>query len=122
MKKRYEDGEKEIRRLKRENADIHDEVKACANMFRTKESNDHQWLVNRVGFLARENERLTEKLTWTEKRLQQTAKEHGVNWLDSMLEYCRFVKLSMVRVLDIQKKNKNKNYSFNLLIGMKRKS
>lgn len=90
MKQRYEEGEREIRRLKRENADIHDEVKACANMFWKKENFDKKSLIERVGLLGRENDRLKKKLTWTETKLLQTAKDNNVNWLDSMLEFCRY--------------------------------
>lgn len=90
MKKRYEDSEREIRRLKRENADIHNEVKSCASMFHKAESDSRKLLAKHAGFLSRENDRLKEKLAWTEARLEQTAKENNVTWLDSMLEFCRF--------------------------------
>lgn len=90
MKKRHEDSDREIRRLKRENADIHKEVKDCGNMFRKAESDSRKLLAKHAGFLSRENERLKEKLAWTEARLEQTARENNVTWLDSMLEFCRF--------------------------------
>lgn len=96
MKKRYDDSEREIRRLKRENADIHNEVKECGNMFYKAESDSRKLLAKHAGFLSRENERLKEKLAWTEARLEQTAKENNVTWLDSMLEFCRFASISFL--------------------------
>lgn len=89
MKERYEDGQKEIRRLKRENADIHGEVKNCIKMLRNNQTIKEKSIFEHAAFQNREIERLKEKLAWTESKLLQTAKEHGVTWLDSMMEYCR---------------------------------
>lgn len=92
MKSKYERSSSEINRLKRENADMLNEVKECVNMFKNAEKFEKSKLNEHIGFLKTENNRLSEKLKQTQLEMDTLAKSHGVDWLSSMLEYCEYVK------------------------------
>lgn len=88
MKKKYSESDDEICRLKRENADIHNEIKECVSMFKNAEKFYRSKLNEHIGFLKTENTRINEKLKQTQLEMDTLAKTHGINWLSSMLEYC----------------------------------
>lgn len=88
MKLKYERSSGEINRLKRENADMLNEIKECVNMFRNADKFHKSKLNEHIGFLMTENKRLSEKLKQTQLEMDSLAKTQGVNWLSSMLEYC----------------------------------
>lgn len=88
MKMKYSHSDDEIVRLKRENADMHDEIKECVSMFKNADKFYRSKLNEHIGFLKTENTRLSEKLKQTELEMDNLAKTHGINWLSSMLEYC----------------------------------
>lgn len=46
-------------------------------------------LNQRIHLLIVDNNLMEEKLRKCEQHLIQTAEEHGVTWLDSMLTYCK---------------------------------
>lgn len=88
MKKKYSESDEEIRRLKRENADIHNEIKECINMFKNADKFYKSKLNEHIGFLKTENTRVNDKLKQTQLEMDSLAKTHGINWLSSMLEFC----------------------------------
>lgn len=88
MKKKYSESHDEIVRLKRENSDMHDEIKECVSMFKNADKFYRSKLNEHIGFLKTENTRLDEKLKQTQLEMDNLAKTHGINWLSSMLEYC----------------------------------
>lgn len=88
MKQKYNESHNEICRLKRENAEMHNEIKECANMFKSADKFHRSKLSEQIGFLKTENNRLAEKLKQVQLEMDSFAKAHGVNWLSSMLEYC----------------------------------
>lgn len=88
MKQKYIESKAEISRMKRENADIHNEIKECVQMFRNADRFHKSKLNEHIGFLKTENNRLSEKLKQTQIEMDSLAKTQGVNWLSSMLEYC----------------------------------
>uniref|UniRef100_A0A1B0D2I4 Uncharacterized protein n=1 Tax=Phlebotomus papatasi TaxID=29031 RepID=A0A1B0D2I4_PHLPP len=88
MKALYREGEAEIKRLKRENSEIAEEFKFIKNMFLNADVTFKRQLQGQIGDLRRENGELRQRLAWTEEKLNQTAKDQGVNWLDEMLKYC----------------------------------
>lgn len=88
MKLKYERSSGEINRLKRENADILNEIKECVNMFKNADKFHKSKLNEHIGLLMTENKRLSEKLKQTQLEMDSLAKTQGVNWLSSMLEYC----------------------------------
>lgn len=87
MKKKYTESETEIRRLRRENADIHDEIKQSVSMFRQADTVDKHQMSERIGFLNRENVRLKSRLDITETKLYESARKHDAVWLQSMWEH-----------------------------------
>lgn len=89
MKKLCEENQLEIRRLKQQNADMHDELKECAKMFRTAEKFQKDKLYAEIGDLHREIEKLNAKIKFTESNLDELARTHQITWLDSMLDYCK---------------------------------
>lgn len=88
MKQKYSESNGEISRLKRENADMHHEIKECVNMFKNADKFHKSKLNEHIGFLKTENNRLTVKLKQTQLEMDSLARTQGVNWLSSMLEYC----------------------------------
>lgn len=91
MKQKYSQSSGEICRLKRENADIHNEIKECINMFKNADKFYRSKLNEHIGFLKTENTQLKEKLKQTQLEMDSLAKTQGINWLSSMLEYCECV-------------------------------
>ncbi|KAM7353157.1 spindle apparatus coiled-coil protein 1 spindly [Cochliomyia hominivorax] len=89
MKKIYNESEHEIRRLKRENISMHTELEACSSIFCNADKIYQEKLYERVRYLLNQNEDLERKLTWTQDRLTELAKEKGVLFLDSMLSFCK---------------------------------
>lgn len=87
MKKKYTESETEIRRLRRENADIHDEIKQSVSMFRQADTVDKHQMSERIGFLTREHTRLQSRLEITETKLYEAARKHDAVWLQSMWEH-----------------------------------
>ncbi|XP_031625911.1 protein Spindly [Contarinia nasturtii] len=88
MKSKYELSSGEINRLKRENTDILNGIKECANMFKSADKIQKSKFYEEIGFLKMENNRLNEKLKQIQLDMDTLAKTHGVNWLSSVLEYC----------------------------------
>lgn len=39
----------------------------------------------------KENETLEQKLTWTQERLKSFATDKDMNWLNSMLDFCKYI-------------------------------
>lgn len=87
MKKKFTESEMEIRRLRRENADIHGEIKQCINMFGAAESADKRRMADHIGILTRDNKRLQDRLQNTETKLYEAARKNDAAWLQSMWEY-----------------------------------
>lgn len=87
MKKKYTESETEIRRLRRENADIHDEIKQSVSIFRQADTVDKHQMSERIGFLTREHTRLQSRLEITETKLYEAARKHDAVWLQSMWEH-----------------------------------
>lgn len=89
MKQKYDERDFEMRQLKYENAEIRNGFKTCESMFRNADKCHVKKLNEEIGFLTRENERLHEKVKWTEAKLVDLAKKHEIHWLESMLEFSK---------------------------------
>lgn len=87
MKRKFTESETEIRRLRRENADIHGEIRQCINMFSAAETADKHRMADHIGMLTRENKRLQARLQITETKLYESARKHDAVWLQSMWEH-----------------------------------
>lgn len=87
MKRKFTESEVETRRLRRENADIHDEIKKCISVFRGADTVDKHRMSDRIEFLTRENNRLQNRLQITETKLYESARKHDALWLKSMWEF-----------------------------------
>lgn len=88
MKQKYEQSNAEIRRLQRENVDIHNEIQECAKMFKTAEKYHLSKLSEQIGFLKTENTRLTNKLQQYKNEMEALATTKGTKSLTAMMEYC----------------------------------
>ncbi|KAH8249087.1 hypothetical protein KR032_005680 [Drosophila birchii] len=89
MKKTYADSQFEIRRLKRENVAMHTELQACSTIFCSADKTYRSKLNERIGYLTAANDSLERQLNLSQERLRDMAKDKAVNWLDSMLDFCK---------------------------------
>lgn len=89
MKQKYDERDSEMRQLKFENAEIRNGFKKCEQMFKNADKCQVLRLKEQNAFLTRENERLQEKVKWTEEKLVELAKTHEIHWLDSMMEFIK---------------------------------
>ncbi|XP_020799209.1 early endosome antigen 1 [Drosophila serrata] len=89
MKKTYADSQFEIRRLKRENVAMHTELQACSTIFCSADKTYRSKLNERIRYLMAANDSLEKQLNLSQERLRDMAKEKAVNWLDSMLDFCK---------------------------------
>lgn len=89
MKLLYNQSQLQIRTLERQIGAMHRELDVCSNMFLNADKTFRSKLNGRIDTLLCENEKLTEKLEWTERKLIETAAEKNITWLESMLTYCK---------------------------------
>ncbi|KAH8282489.1 hypothetical protein KR054_007896 [Drosophila jambulina] len=89
MKKIYADSQFEIRRLKRENVAMHKELQACSTIFCSADKTYRSKLNERIRYLMAANDSLEKQLNLSQERLRDLAKDKSVNWLDSMLDFCK---------------------------------
>ncbi|XP_017038524.1 protein Spindly [Drosophila kikkawai] len=89
MKKTYADSQFEIRRLKRENVAMHSELQACSTIFCSADKTYRSKLNERIRYLMATNDSLEKQLKLSQERLRDLAKDKAVNWLDSMLDFCK---------------------------------
>lgn len=89
MKREHESSQNEIRRLRRQTVEMEDEIKACAKLFKSARSYQEAKLYEERSALNREIGALKEKLLWTESKLVDLAETHEINWLGSMLDFCK---------------------------------
>ncbi|KAH8237535.1 hypothetical protein KR038_004141 [Drosophila bunnanda] len=89
MKKTYADSQFEIRRLKRENVAMHTELQACSTIFCSADKTYRSKLNERIRYLMAANDSLEKQLNLSQERLRDMAKDKAVNWLDSMLDFCK---------------------------------
>lgn len=82
MKTKYEQSANEMNRLKQENADIINEIKECANMFKNADKFQIIKLNEYIGFLNTEKNRLESELKLLQQEMENS---HGVDW---MFEFC----------------------------------
>lgn len=85
MKKAFNAKELEIRRLKRENTNIKNEIQACSNLLARGEQVAIQTLTHRVNQLQAENKKLEGLLVDSEKKLVDLAKGKNLGWIESLL-------------------------------------
>ena len=107
MKRAYNSKEMEIRRLKRENCNIKQEIQSCSNLFKRsdqvllrKKTLEHvnmyfetnfnfylflESLNSRVSQLLRDNRNLEVLLSSSEKNLIDLAKTQNIDWIESLL-------------------------------------
>lgn len=85
MKKSFNAKELEIRRLKRENTNIKNEIQACSNLLTRGEQVAIQTLTHRVNQLQAENKKLENQLVESEKKLIDLAKKKNLGWIESLL-------------------------------------
>lgn len=90
MRHKYEESMIEKSRLKRENAEIANEIKECVNMFKNADKFRISKLNEHIGFLKSENNKLAEKLKQTQMEMDILAKTNGINWLSPMLEHSKY--------------------------------
>ncbi|XP_054084738.1 protein Spindly-like [Zeugodacus cucurbitae] len=89
MKKMCNDSQSEIRRLKRENIAMHTELKECTSIFCSADRTYQNRLNDRIRQLLCQVEGLEKQLKVSQSRLSDLANEKGVEWLDSMLSFCK---------------------------------
>uniref|UniRef100_A0A0A1WGE9 Protein Spindly n=1 Tax=Zeugodacus cucurbitae TaxID=28588 RepID=A0A0A1WGE9_ZEUCU len=89
MKKMCNDSQSEIRRLKRENIAMHTELKECTSIFCSADRTYQDRLNDRIRQLLSQVEGLEKQLKVSQSRLSDLANEKGVEWLDSMLSFCK---------------------------------
>lgn len=87
MKAKYEQSASEINRLKSENADIINEIKECASMFKNADKFQRSKLNESIGFLKTKNDLLENELKLTQLEMNNLAKTHGIDWVSSMYEF-----------------------------------
>lgn len=85
MKKSYNAKEVEIRRLKRENMNIKQEIETCSSLLMRGEQIAIQALSAQVSQLQCENRRLEGLLEANQKNLIDLANEQNLGWIDSLL-------------------------------------
>lgn len=85
MKKAFNAKELEIRRLKRENTNIKNEIQACSNLLARGEQVAIQTLTHRVNQLQAENKKLESQLVESEKKLIDLAKGKNLGWIETLL-------------------------------------
>ncbi|CAO1363493.1 unnamed protein product [Diamesa hyperborea] len=85
MKKAYNAKDMEIRRLKRENCNIKQEIQACSNLFKRSDQVLLQSLNSRVSQLLRDNRNLEQLLATAEKNFIELAKTQNIDWIESLL-------------------------------------
>ncbi|XP_055683619.1 protein Spindly-like [Lutzomyia longipalpis] len=88
MKAAYLEGQVEIKRLKKENSDIAEEFNYIKKMFVNADVAFKKELLEQIGQQKKEIMSVREKLMWTEEKLNETAKTHGVTWTNEMMKYC----------------------------------
>lgn len=86
MKRAYQDGQLEIRRLRRENNEILEEMESCKELFKSSESMFKQGLLDKIGTLEQVRENLENKVSVLEVGISQGS---STNWVNTMLSYCR---------------------------------
>ncbi|KAL5281027.1 hypothetical protein ACFFRR_004818 [Megaselia abdita] len=89
MKKHYTESEHEIRKLKREKAAMHSELQRCMSIFLNADKFLKERLNQRINQLSTEKDILSKKLNSTEEQMKQMASDKGVNWMETMLDYCK---------------------------------
>lgn len=85
MKKAYNSKEMEIRRLKRENMNIKQEIQACSNLLNRGQQLALQTLSAHVNQLKNDNKKLERLLVEMEAKLFDLAKEQNLGWIESVL-------------------------------------
>lgn len=85
MKKSFNAKEIEIRRLKRENFNIKQEIHACSSILVRGEKIAIQSLSTQVSHLQNENRKLESLLFSTEKKLIDLAQERNLGWIESLM-------------------------------------
>lgn len=85
MKKSFNAKEMEIRRLKRENATIKQEIQACSNILLRGDQIALKTQREHAALLMNENGKLREELLMCEKKLIDLANEQNLGWVESLL-------------------------------------
>lgn len=85
MKKSFNAKEMEIRRLKRENASIKQEIQACANILMRGEQIALKTQRDHTTLLMAENAKLRDELLKSEEKLIDLAKDQNLSWVESIL-------------------------------------
>jgi hypothetical protein len=85
MKKTFNSKEIEIRRLKRENFNIKQEMTACSSMIARGEQIALKSHKDRVNHLENENKKLETLLLSTEKKLIDLAQGQNLGWIESLI-------------------------------------
>lgn len=85
MKKSFNAKEMEIRRLKRENATIKQEIQACSNILLRGDQIALKTQREHAALLMNENGKLREELMMSEKKLIDLANEQNLGWIESLL-------------------------------------
>ncbi|XP_055637925.1 protein Spindly [Toxorhynchites rutilus septentrionalis] len=80
MKKLYTESSVHIRRLKRENREMCDEIKACSEMFLKADEHFRDETSKELSSMREENQRLRDQLASAEKRLLENVKD--TRWVD----------------------------------------
>ncbi|GAB0095370.1 Spindly [Sergentomyia squamirostris] len=104
MKTIYQESQQEIKRLKQENSDIAEEFDYIRRMFMHADVTYKDTLQAQIGDLTLERDDLTQKLKWTEEKLNQAAENQGVFYIGDMLKYCNTqvskIEENMKRIVD----------------------
>lgn len=102
MKKSFNSKEIEIRRLKRENFNIKQEISNCSNLITRGEEIALKSLTDLVNHLRNENKKLEALSASTERKLMDAAKSQNFGWIDSLItasnNECRELKDKLLTV------------------------
>jgi len=85
MKKSYNSKEIEIRRLRRENTNIKNEIQACATLLMRGERIESEALKSQINQLTLELKKLERTLKETQQKVIDLAKRQNLGWIESIL-------------------------------------
>ncbi|KAJ6597361.1 Protein Spindly-B [Pseudolycoriella hygida] len=87
MKNELEQSQREMRKLKRENAAMYKEMEVCSHTFLNAEHHHTEKLNERIAELMQQNDAITKKLTTTQDCLNNSIKKDS-KWLDPIVALC----------------------------------
>jgi hypothetical protein len=85
MRKLYNSKEIEIRKLKRENTNIRNEIEACSTLLRRGETIENEALKSQINQLTFETKKLERTLKETQQKVIDLANQQNLGWIETIL-------------------------------------